>query len=55
MSKDSINPFPSLRSMAVLLSRAEERGSREIRARSARQRFRPNLLAVSLPSPDFIT
>ena len=50
----------SLRSMAVLLSRAQERRSREIRARSARERaakprekvktsFRPNLLAVSLP------
>ena len=55
----------SLRSMAVLLSRAQERHSREIRARSARERaakprekvktsFRPNLLAVSLPSPAFI-
>ena len=66
----------SLRSMAVLLGRAQERRSGEISARSARERakrearenerrsreknnfsscFRPNLLAVSLPSPAFIT
>ena len=53
----------SLRSMAVLSMRAQERRSREIRARSARTSgeaarkscFRPNLLAVCLPSPAFIT
>ena len=58
----------SLRSMVVLSIRAQERRSREIRARSARERaakprekvarkscFRPNLLAVCLPSPAFIT
>ena len=43
----------SLRSMAVLSSRAQERGSREIRERKSC--FRPNLFAVSLPSPAFIT
>ena len=51
----------SLRSMAVLSSRAQERRSREIRARTSGEAarkiscFRPNLLAVSLPSPAFIT
>ena len=41
------NLLGSLRSMAVLSSRAQEQRSRKIR--------RPNLLAVSLPSPAFIT
>ena len=50
--------------MAVLSSRAQERRSREIRAKRARTSgeaarkiscFHPNLLAVSLPSPAFIT
>ena len=48
----AMNGVHSLRSMAVLSSRAHERPSREIRARSARERAysRPYLLAVSLPS-----
>ena len=41
----------SMRSMAVLSSRAHERRSREKNKNCSR----PNLLAVSLPSPAFIT
>ena len=39
--------FFSLRSVAVLSSLAQERRSRE-----KNKNFRPNLLAVSLPSPN---
>ena len=53
----------SLRSMAVLSSQAQERRSHEKFAREARENERQsreknknfNLLAVSLPSPAFIT
>ena len=56
----------SLRSMAVLSNRAQERRSHEKFAREARENerqsreknkncSRSNLLAVSLPSPAFIT
>ena len=45
----------SLRSMAVLSSRAQDRRSREKnKNRLPGFAFRPNLLAVSLPSPAFI-